>query len=177
MRLAIMIVMLAIAALTTILFKASPEAMLKGTILRSGVGAVISILGVAWLGSSFFEGNRSVIVGGISQLVDTHAWAFGVGVFILSSMLFSAASTVAILIPVGLAVGLQPYLVVAFYPAANSVFFFPTYGTVLAAVSFDQTGTTKIGKLLLNHSFMLPGLVTVSTAVLFSVVLGSLLLK
>lgn len=177
MGFAIMIVMLAIAALTTIFFKASPETMLKGSILRSGVGAVISILGVAWLGSSFFEGNRSIIVSGISQLVDTHAWAFGVGLFILSSMLFSAAGTVAILIPVGLAVGLQPYLLVAFYPAANSVFFFPTYGTVLAAVSFDQTGTTKIGKLLLNHSFMLPGLITVSTAVLFSVVLGSLLLK
>jgi len=177
MGFAIMIVMLAIAALTTIFFKASPETMLKGTIMRSGVAAVISILGVAWLGSSFFEGNRHTIVTGISHLVDNHAWAFGAGLFILSAMLFSAAATVAILMPVGIAVGLSPALLVAFYPAANSVFFFPTYGTVLAAVSFDQTGTTKIGKFLLNHSFMIPGLVTVVTSVATAAFLASILLK
>jgi anaerobic C4-dicarboxylate transporter-like protein len=174
---AIMIVMLAIAAVTTLWFKASPDAMLKGSIMRSGVSAIISILGVAWLGSSFFEGNRNTIVSAISHLVNSHAWAFGVGLFVLSSMLFSAAATVAILVPVGIAIGLQPYLVVAFYPAANSVFFFPTYGTLLAAVSFDQTGTTRIGKFLFNHSFMLPGLVTVVVAVLSSVTLGALLLR
>jgi anaerobic C4-dicarboxylate transporter DcuA len=177
MGFAIMIVMLAIAALTTIFFKASPKAMLTGSVMQSGIAAIISILGVAWLGSCFFEGNRASIVSGVSHLVGTHAWAFGLGLFILSSMLFSAAATVAILVPVGLAVGLHPYLLVAFYPAANSVFFFPTYGTLLAAVSFDQTGTTKIGKFLLNHSFMLPGLVTVVTAVLLSSVLGSMILR
>jgi len=177
MGFAIMIIMLSIAALITIFFKASPEAMLKGTIMRSGVSAIVSILGVAWLGSSFFEGNRGPIVGGISQLVDNHPWAFGLGLLVLSSMLFSAAASVVILIPVGLAVGLQPYLLVGFYPAANSVFLLPTYGTLLAAVSFDQTGTTKIGKFLLNHSFMLPGLVTVTSAVVFSVLLGALVFR
>jgi len=177
MGMAIMIVMLTIAGLTTLVFKASPIVMLKGTIMNSGVAAMISIIGVSWLGSSFFEGNRSSIVNGISSVVDTHPWAFGAGLFILSSMLFSAAATVAILVPVGLAVGLPPYLLVAFYPAANSVFFFPTYGTLLAAVSFDQTGTTKIGKLLLNHSFMLPGLVTVIASVVIALGLGSILLR
>jgi anaerobic C4-dicarboxylate transporter-like protein len=177
MGFAIMIIMLAIAALTTILFKASPEEMLKGTIMRSGVSAVISILGVAWLGSSFFEGNRTTIIDGISNLVGSHSWAFGAGLFLLSSMLFSAAASVAILVPVGIAIGLPPYLLVAFYPAANSVFLFPTYGTVLAAVSFDQTGTTKIGKFLLNHSFLLPGLVTVVAALAIAALLGSILVK
>ena len=81
------------------------------------------------------------------------------------------------LVPFGIAVGLPPYLLVAFYPAANSVFFFPTYGTLLAAVSFDQTGTTKIGKLLLNHSFMLPGLVTMVALVVVALCLGRLLLQ
>jgi anaerobic C4-dicarboxylate transporter DcuA len=177
MGMAIMIVMLTIAGLSTLIFNALPESMLKGTIMRSGVSAIISIIGVSWLGSSFFEGNRGSIVSGISALVGSHAWAFGAGLFILSSMLFSAAATVAILVPVGLAVGLPPYLLVAFYPAANSVFFFPTYGTLLAAVSFDQTGTTKIGKLLLNHSFMLPGLVTVVSSVIIALSLGKLLLR
>jgi anaerobic C4-dicarboxylate transporter DcuA len=175
MAMAIMIVMLAIAGLIAIFFKASPEATLKGTIMRSGMTAMISILGISWLGSSFFEGNRAVIVSAISDVVRHHPWAFAAGLFILSSLLFSSAATVVILVPVGLALGLHPSLLVAFYPAANSVFFLPTYGTLLAAVSFDQTGTTKIGKYLFNHSFMLPGLVTVVSGILIALLLSALL--
>lgn len=162
---AIMIVMIAISGLAMIVFKASPEAAMKGAIMRSGITAVICILGVAWLGSSFFEGNRDFIVSGVSGLVEGAPWAFALGLFVLSALLFSAAATVVILVPVGVALGLSTAHLVAFYPAANTMFFLPTYGTLLAAVSFDQTGTTKIGRLLLNHSFMLPGLVSTITAV------------
>jgi anaerobic C4-dicarboxylate transporter len=77
--------------------------------------------------------------------------------------------------PVGLALGMEPAHLIAFYPAANSVFFLPTYGTLLAAVSFDQTGTTKIGKYLFNHSFMLPGFVTVVSAIIFSLLLNTVI--
>ncbi|HMK29626.1 MAG TPA: anaerobic C4-dicarboxylate transporter [Terriglobales bacterium] len=175
MGMAIMIVMIAISGLIMILFKASPEATLKGTIMRSGIVAIISILGVSWLGSSFFEGNRTLIVSSISDLIRVYPWAFAAGLFILSAMLFSVAATVVILMPVGLALGLHPSLLIAFYPAANSVFVLPTYGTLLAAVSFDQTGTTKIGKYLLNHSFMLPGVVTVVSAVIIALFLQALL--
>src|SRR4030095_2602785 len=104
---AIMIVMIAVAGLTMILFKASPEATLKGTMMRSGMTAIISILGVSWLGSSFFEGNRTFIVGGISDLVLLYPSAFAAGLFILSNMLFSQAATVALLMPVGKALGLS----------------------------------------------------------------------
>jgi len=169
---AIMIVMLAVAGLTMILFKASPENTIKGTIMRSGITAIISIVGVSWLGSSFFEGNRTFIVSGISDIIREHPGTFAAGLFILSAMLFSAASTVVILMPVGLALSLPVSTLIAFYPAANGVFFLPTYGTLLAAVSFDQTGTTKIGKYLLNHSFMLPGLVSVISAVVIALILS-----
>jgi len=172
MGMAIMIVMLAVSGLTMVLFKASPETALKGTIMRSGVAAVICIIGVSWLGSSFFEGNREVIVGGVAGLVEKYPWAFAVGLFLLSTLLFSAAATVVILMPVGVALGMSTAHLVAFYPAANAVFFLPTYGTLLAAVSFDQTGTTKIGKLLLNHSFMLPGLVTMISAIVIALLLS-----
>ncbi len=77
--------------------------------------------------------------------------------------------------PVGLALGLRPSHLIAFYLAANSVFFLPTYGTLLAAVSFDQTGTTKIGKYLLNHSFMLPGMVTVITGIVIALALNAVI--
>jgi anaerobic C4-dicarboxylate transporter-like protein len=175
MGMAIMIVMIAIAGLTMMAFKASPEATLKGTMMRSGVVAIISIIGVSWLGSSFFEGNRTFIVSGISGVIRLYPWAFAAGLFLLSAMLFSAAATVVILMPIGLALGLHPNLLMAFYPAANSVFFLPTYGTLLAAVSFDSTGTTRIGKYLLNHSFMLPGLVTVVAAIVIALALNAIL--
>jgi anaerobic C4-dicarboxylate transporter DcuA len=175
MGMAIMIVMIAMAGLIMIVFKASPEAVLKGTIMRSGITAIICILGISWLGSSFFEGNRGFIVGGISSLLQTYPWTFAVGMFVLSSMLFSQAATVAILMPVGVALKLPAFTLVALYPAANGIFFLPTYGTLLAAVSFDQTGSTKIGKYLLNHSFMLPGLVTIISTIVIALLLSKFL--
>lgn len=172
MGMAIMIVMIAIAGLILVVFKASPEAALKGTIMRSGITAIICILGISWLGSSFFEGNRTFIVGGISSLLQVYPWTFAIGMFVLSAMLFSQAATVAILMPVGVALKLPPATLAALYPAANGIFFLPTYGTLLAAVSFDQTGTTKIGKYLLNHSFMLPGLVTIASTIVIALLLS-----
>jgi anaerobic C4-dicarboxylate transporter-like protein len=173
MGMAIMIVMIAIAGLIMVVFKASPEAALRGTIMRSGITAIICILGISWLGSSFFEGNRSFIVGGISSLLQAYPWTFALGMFVLSTMLFSQAATVAILMPVGVALKLPASTLAALYPAANGIFFLPTYGTLLAAVSFDQTGTTKIGKYLLNHSFMLPGLVTIISTIIVALLLSN----
>ena len=174
MGMAIMIVMIAIAGLIMVVFKASPEAALKGTIMRSGVTAIICILGISWLGSSFFEGNRSFIVGSIASVLEVYPWTFAIGMFVLSTMLFSQAATVAILMPVGVALKLPATTLAALYPAANGIFFLPTYGTLLAAVSFDQTGTTRIGKYLLNHSFMLPGLVTITSTIIIALLLSKL---
>jgi len=171
MGMAIMIVMIAIAGLIMIVFKASPGTALKGTIMSSGITAVICIVGVSWLGSSFFEGNRSYVVGSIANLIQMYPWSFAAGLFVLSAMLSSQGATVAILVPVGHALGVSAPMLIALYPAANGLFFLPTYGTVVAAVSFDQTGTTRIGKYLLNHSFMLPGLVTVLSTVVIALLL------
>lgn len=171
----IMIVMLAAAGLITLLFKASPAVAVSGKLMHGGLVAIISILGVSWLGSSFFTANEASIVGTISSLVETYPWVFALGLFVLSLLLFSQAATVVILLPVGVAMGMPPQLLVGVYPAVNGNFFLPTYGTVLAAVSFDQTGTTRIGRYLLNHSFMLPGLVTTICATLAALALASLL--
>ena len=174
---AIMIVMLAAAGLTMLLFKAGAEAAVKGSIMKGGVTAFISILGVSWLGSSLFEGNRTTIVGGISGLIQQAPWVFALGLFVLSILLMSQAATVVTLMPVGVALGLSPWLLVGLYPAVNGYFFLPTYGTTLAAVSFDQTGTTRIGKWLVNHSFMRPGLVATVTSTAIAIALASLFLK
>jgi anaerobic C4-dicarboxylate transporter-like protein len=176
MSTAIMITMIAVAGMTMLLFGASPQTAVNGTVMRNGITAIISIIGVSWLGSSFFEGNRTLLVDGISNLVRLHPWPFAVGLFGLSSMLFSAAAAVVLLAPIGVALGMSASHLIAFYPAASGNFFLPTYGTLLAAVSFDQTGTTRIGKYLLNHSFMLPGLVTMVSAIAIALLLTAVML-
>src|SRR5262245_22012471 len=173
---AVMIVMMAAAALLLVVFRADPEKAVKGSIMKGGLTAIICILGVSWMGSSFFEGSQSTIVGGISSMLGRHPWVLAVGLFVLSILLFSQAATIAILAPVAVTLGLPVPLIVGAYPAVNGSFFLPTNGTVLAAVSFDQTGTTRIGKYLLNHSFMLPGLVSTATSWLAATLLGRLLL-
>jgi len=175
MAAAIMIIMLGVAGFIIIFFKASPEVAMKGSIMKGGMTAVISILGVAWLGSSFFEHNREFIVGGISELINQQPWVYALGLFTLSIMLFSQAATIVTLMPVAVAAGMSVGLLVGLYPAVNGLFVLPTYGTVLAAVSFDQTGTTRIGKYLLNHSFMIPGLVTTASAVVLAMLIVSII--
>jgi anaerobic C4-dicarboxylate transporter len=128
------------------------------------------------MGSSFFTANEEVIVSSISSAIGAYPWVFAFGLFVLSILLFSQAATIVILLPVGVAIGLPASVLVGVYPAVNGNFFLPTYGTVLAAVSFDETGTTKIGKYLLNHSFMIPGLVTTATATTVALLLGALLI-
>ena len=174
MAAAIMIIMLGVAGFIMIFFKASPEIAMKGSIMKGGMTAVISILGVAWLGSSFFEHNREFIVEGISGLINQHPWVYALGLFTLSIMLFSQAATIVTLMPVAVAAGMSVGLLVGLYPAVNGLFVLPTYGTVLAAVSFDQTGTTRIGTYLLNHSFMIPGLVTTASAVVLAMLIVSI---
>ena len=173
---AIMILMLCAAGVMMVLFKASPEAAVKGSMMKGGLVALISILGVSWLGSSFFEANESVIVQSISSQIQSHPWIFAAGLFTLSILLFSPAATIVILAPVGIALGLEAKDIIGAYPSVNGLFFLPTYGTILAAVSFDQTGTTRIGKYLLNHSFMIPGLVTTIVSTITALVLSSLFL-
>jgi anaerobic C4-dicarboxylate transporter-like protein len=174
---AIMMIMLAAAGIMMILFRASPQAAAKGSIMNGGLVALISILGVSWLGSSFFEANQQTLVGGISTAIQSQPWVFAVGLFALSILLFSQAATIVTLVPVGLALGLPAHLLVGAYAAVNGTFFLPTYGTVLAAVSFDPTGTTRIGKYLLNHSFMRPGLVATASATATAMVLARLLVR
>lgn len=170
---AIMIVMLGAAGINMVLFGASPVKAVKGSIMNAGMVALISIAGLGWLGSSFFEGNREIIIHGISGIVQQHPWVFAVGLFALSVLLASQAATVITLMPVGIGLGLGFPLLIAVFPAANGYFFLPTYATLLAAISFDQTGTTRIGKYILNHSFMIPGMV----ATVSSVVIGFLIAK
>ena len=98
-------------------------------------------------------------------------WLFGVALFVMSVLLYSQAATVRALMPLGVALGLSPWMLIALFPAVNGYFFIPNYLTVVAAISFDRTGTTRIGKYVLNHSFMVPGLVSIMVAIVTGLLL------
>ncbi len=161
----IQIVMLAAAALIMIFCRAAPANVAGGSVARAGSVAVVAILGLAWLGSTFFEANRETVQTALAETVQTYPWMFAIALFALSVLLYSQAATVAALMPLGITLGIEPVYLIAMFPAVNGYFFLPTYGTIVAAIQFDQTGTTRIGRFLLNHSFMLPGLVACTGAV------------
>ncbi len=161
----IQIIMYSAAGLMMLFFGAKPGEAIKTPVASAGVVAVVSIVGLGWMGNCFFDGNQTAIVSTLSGLIKDHPWIFAVGLFALSVVLFSQASTVAALVPVGIALGIPTTQLIAFFPAVNGYFFLPTYGTIVAAVAFDSTGTTRIGKYVLNHSFMLPGMVATISAI------------
>ena len=137
---AIMVLMLAAAGIMMLVCRVNAEAALGGSVMRGGLAAIINILGLSWMGSSFFESNQAAIVGGISDVIAAHPWIFALGLFALSILLFSQAATIVTLVPVGLALGLSAPLIVGVYAAVNGNFFLPTYGTVLAAVLVRSDG-------------------------------------
>lgn len=170
------IVMLGAAGLIMILCRPKPNDLVTGSVARAGVVAVVSIMGIAWLGSTFFQSNSELVIGTLSDTVQRMPWTFSIALFVLSILLYSQAATVAALMGVGLQLGIEPKYLIAMFPAVNGYFFLPTYGTILAAIQFDQTGTTRIGKYVLNHSFMLPGFVATAGAVVIGFVLAGVLL-
>jgi anaerobic C4-dicarboxylate transporter DcuA len=154
------IVMMSIAALILIVGKASVTTAVKGNIFGAGMNAVISIFGIAWMGDTFFNGNIAFFKEHIEGLVTQYPFLFAIALFIMSILLFSQAATVRTLYPLGIALGISPFALIAMFPACNGYFFIPNYPTEVAAINFDRTGTTRIGRYVLNHSFQLPGFIT-----------------
>ncbi|RBP38038.1 anaerobic C4-dicarboxylate transporter DcuA [Roseimicrobium gellanilyticum] len=173
MPISIAIVMLAVAALILTVTKAPVGEVPKCKTCQSGVTAIIGILGLAWLGDTFINANRDVIIGGLSDMAKAAPWTFAIGLFIASMLLYSQAATTRALMPLGISLGIPiPYLI-GMFPAVNGYFFIPNYGTLIAAMQFDRSKTTRIGKYLLNHSFMLPGVICTVGAVGIGLLIGS----
>jgi anaerobic C4-dicarboxylate transporter len=160
MPMTIAIVMLALAAIMLLVTKAPAGAIVKTNTCQAGITAVIGILGLAWLGDTFIAANKGPIIGGLSSMAEHYPALFSVGLFVTSMLLYSQAATTKTLMPLGLSLGIGPAALAGMFPAVNGYFFIPTYGTLIAAVNFDRSGTTRIGKYVLNHSFMIPGIVS-----------------
>ena len=167
------IVMLSIAALMLLICKVKVARVVEGSVFIAGIQAVIAIFGIAWMGDTFFQSNMDFLGGSIKDMVTQAPWLFAFALFALSILLYSQAATVRALMPLGISLGIPAPFLIAMFPAVNGYFFIPNYPTVVAAINFDRTGTTGIGKYVLNHSFMIPGLV----ATFSSIGIGFLLVK
>lgn len=167
------ILMLTAAALILILTRTDGIKATQGSIFPAGMQAVIAIFGIAWMGDTFINGNLTQLTDSIEGIVTEMPWLFGLALFVMSILLYSQAATVRAIVPLGIALGISPMMLIALFPAVNGYFFIPNYPTVVAAINFDRTGTTGIGKWILNHSFMMPGLVATVT----SLAVGLLLIQ
>ena len=167
------ILMLSAAALILIISRTDGIKATQGSVFPAGMQAVIAIFGIAWMGDTFINGNITELTGSIEGIVRQMPWLFGVALFVMSILLYSQAATVRAIVPLGIALGISPMMLIALFPAVNGYFFIPNYPTVIAAINFDRTGTIGIGKWVLNHSFMMPGLV----ATIVSIVIGLLLIQ
>jgi transporter, anaerobic C4-dicarboxylate uptake (dcu) family len=159
------IVMMSTAGLMLIFSKADISKAVKGSVFIAGMQAVIAIFGIAWMGDTYFKGNLDFFEKHIADIVTAYPFLFAVALFVMSIFLFSQAATVRMLYPLGLLLGISPLALIAMFPAVNGYFFIPNYPTVVAAINFDRTGTTRIGKYVLNHSFQIPGFVATIVAI------------
>lgn len=154
------IVMMSVAALILVVGKANVHDAVKGNVFGAGMNAMVAIFGIAWMGDTFFNGNLAFFKEHIANVVTQYPFLFAIALFFMSIMLFSQAATVRTLYPLGIGLGIAPLALLAMFPAVNGYFFLPNYPTTVAAINFDRTGSTRIGRFVVNHSFQVAGFIT-----------------
>lgn len=173
---AIMAIMLATAGLIVAVAKI-PAAEVPGTqVFKSGMSATVCVMGVAWLGSTLINAHIDGIKSTAGDLLTQWPWLLAVVLFFASALLYSQAATAKAMIPAALAVGVSPLTAVASFAAVSALFVLPTYPTLLAAVEMDDTGSTRLGKYVVDHPFFIPGTVCIALAVAFGFAIGAVVL-
>lgn len=170
---AIMAIMLAAAAVIVLVTKTTAAEILNTQVFRSGMSACVCVLVVAWLGTTFIDyylDDIKRIAGGV---LTAQPWLLAVVLFVAASLLYSQAATAKALIPAALSIGVGPLTALAAFPAVSALFVLPTYPTLLAAVEMDDTGSTRIGKYVFNHPFLVPGVVCVAVSVILGYAIGA----
>lgn len=173
---AIMAVMLLAATVIALVCRIKINDVTSMSTFKSGMSAAICVLGVAWLGDTFVSNHIVEIKEAAGGILNEYSWLLAVVLFLASMLLYSQAATTQALMPAALALGVSPIAAIASFAAVSALFVLPTYPTLLAAVEMDDTGTTKIGKYVFNHSFIIPGTVTIAASVIFGFIFGGLIL-
>ncbi|MCU5772146.1 anaerobic C4-dicarboxylate transporter [Erwiniaceae bacterium BAC15a-03b] len=173
---AIVVFMLTVATLICVSCKVDTSEILSASTFKSGMSACICVLGVAWLGDTFVKAHISDIQTVAGELLHNSPWMLALVLFFASTLLYSQAATTKALMPAALMLGVSPVTAVASFAAVSALFVLPTYPTLLAAVEMDDTGSTRIGKYVFNHSFLIPGVIAITLSVLFGFIFGHLIL-
>ncbi|MEF9931579.1 MAG: anaerobic C4-dicarboxylate transporter, partial [Bacteroidales bacterium] len=175
MNLLIQIIMLAIGGLMIIFCKAEPKNVVAGTVWQAGMVAVVAIFGIAWLADTFFLNHKEIIMASLQGVVSTYPWSIAFVLFAVSVLINTQGGVVLAIIPLAYDLGIPFWVLLGVFPTVYGYFFIPTYPSDIATVNFDRSGTTRIGKYILNHSFMLPGLISVSVATVVAYTMSSII--
>lgn len=173
---AIIVFMLTAATCIIAFCKVEAPNVLNASTFKSGMSACICVLGVAWLGTTFVHAHTREINDLAGGLLQSYPWLLALALFIASTLLYSQAATAKALMPLAIALGAAPVTLVASFAAVSALFILPTYPTLLAAVEMDDTGSTRIGKYVFDHPFIIPGVLTIFLSVLFGSILGGIVL-
>lgn len=146
----------------------------RNEIFRSGMIALVAVFGISWMADSMFAVHTPMIKTALGSVVTEHPWTYAITLLIISKFVNSQAAAIAAFVPLALSIGVPPGVIVAFAPACYGYYILPTYPSDLAAIQFDRSGTTHIGKFVINHSFILPGLIGVITSCIFGYALASM---
>lgn len=164
MVLTIQMFMLLAGALMIVFTPTDPASIGKTDVFRAGMVAVVAVFGIAWMADTVFEAHLPELKATLTELVKTQPWTYAISLLLVSKLVNSQAAAISAMVPVGLAIGVPPGYIVAFAAASYGYYILPTYPSDLAAIQFDRSGTTHIGKYVINHSFIVPGLIGVGTS-------------
>ncbi len=175
MNIIIQIVMISAAAFMIIFAKANPRQAVIGNVWQSGMVAVIAIYGIAWLADTYFGNYLPQMQSSLEGLVSKYPWAISLVFFAVSVLVNSQGAVVVAMLPLAYSLGIPGPVLLGVLPSVYGYFFIPNYPSDIATVTFDRSGTTRIGKYLLNHSFMMPGLVSVITSTIVATLITKLI--
>ena len=171
MNLIIQIIMLTAAALMIIFCKAQPKRAVAGAVWQSGMVAVVAIFGIAWLADTYFANYMDEMKLMLADTVKEYPWSIAFVFFLVSVLINSQGAVVVAMLPLAYTLEIPGPVLLGVLPSVYGYFFIPNYPSDIATVNFDRSGTTVIGKYLLNHSFMMPGLISVITSTIVAYLL------
>ena len=174
MNIIIQIVMITAAALMIIFAKAKPRHAIVGAVWQSGMVAVVAIYGIAWLADTYFGNYLPQMQDSLQGIVSKYPWAIALVFFSVSVLVNSQGAVVVAMLPLAYSLGIPGPVLLGVLPSVYGYFFIPNYPSDIATVTFDRSGTTRIGKYLLNHSFMMPGMVSVITSTIVATLITKL---
>ena len=174
MNIVIQIVMIAAAALMILFCKAQPKKAVAGPVWQSGMVAVVAIYGIAWMADTYFSNYMPEIQAMLEDIVKDYPWSIALVFFMVSVLINSQGAVVVSMLPLAYSLGIAGPVLLGVLPSVYGYFFIPNYPSDIATVNFDRSGTTVIGKYLLNHSFMMPGLICVFTSTIVAYILSSI---